>query len=38
MEDIRLQIEDVLDRIRDAIDRGEISKEEVEKMFLDMLE
>lgn len=37
MEDIRLHIEDVLDAIKDAIDRGEISNEEVELMFLDVL-
>jgi hypothetical protein len=37
MEDIRLHIADALDRIKDAIDRGDISVEEVERLFLEML-
>ena len=38
MEDIRLHIDLTLDRIKKAIDNNEISAEEVEKMFLEMLE
>lgn len=37
MEDIRLVIEQVLEEIGDAIDNGEIDAEEVERLFLDML-
>jgi hypothetical protein len=37
MEDIRQYVEQALEEIRDAIDAGDISKEEVEQAFLDML-
>lgn len=38
MEDIRQHIEEVLEEIRTAIDNGEIDMEEVEKLFLEILE
>ena len=37
MEDIRQRIDLILEEIRDAIDAGDISKEEVEAAFLEML-
>lgn len=36
MEDIRQYIEEALEEIKSAIDRGEITAEEVETLFLDM--
>lgn len=38
VEDVRQHIDQALEEIKGAIDRGDISAEEVERMFLKMLE